>query len=390
MTRFDTLRRADELYGLPEYVKSAAAIDESIAEAEENELVDTAFADSCERQFPVHNKVAAYLSAVKFAEQRLAEAAEDDVQVVKNIFDAAERFGVLDDVTAVLGKAADQAIKSSAAIKYAIDDQKENLKLFRVDTPEAAINSLGEFYGARYQLPLAHRKSAAAAILNGINGQSVSSSLDPARIYATKLANANPVCSGSSAASACWTRAEMLRKIDPDAYTMMDKLAHTLATRETVSGDEVHQLLEDLEKVDLMSGLYNQYGRSMRLPEEIMLAEDIVGTKSASEKTEDKIFLSCGLVVPVEVISRCGFNPFNFAGIPEKAAADTQGNFDIRSATEVLKLASPTTSSKYVQAIQADSGPGRQKIASTNRRVLDLDTLTSTTVNDGIFNFKTP
>jgi len=198
------------------------------------------------------------------------------------------------------------------------------------------------------------------------------------------------VCSGGTAAAAFWTRAEMMRRTDPAVYSEMDKLARDLAARETVSGDEVHNLMNDLEQIDLMSGLYHQYGRSMRLPEEIMLAEDISGTKIASAEPQDpaRIFLAGGLTVPVEVVRRCGFDPFGFAGIPEKVAADQSGSFNVKAAAVALEAVSAETAAKYVHAIAAHQGPGRQKMAAQRKSVIDFHPVTTPESND-IFNFST-
>lgn len=277
----------DQLFGLPEFVKSASA--------ETQALPSTVYGDPYRRLYPCHTKAATWLSQTYFLmNQHLYDSKEAGL-IQERIKKAADYFGM----EGLINNLADkwQAANTQQGVKDAdyalvVEHDGQTIKRMPLNSPDAIKASAAFFVQNRKNYPYEWRKTAARNILKVSNGVGI----DPQTYETIEKSAGYGFSDPNKISEAISERAALLPDRHSELHASMMKLSEdvkTLVPRPLF----LMKVAESMDTIDREIGLNKFYDNGIQLPEDVCFEWN---EKTASESISGFIKLTTGNAWPVE------------------------------------------------------------------------------------------
>ena len=288
------------LYSPPDYVKSASHADR----CGEAELPPRCYADQRNRLYPCHTPAATWLSSVFFLEKCGSMNSADKAEIAARLMQAAQYFGIAADVAVLAARmeknaSDDETALPDSAFAYVCQRGGRKERHLPLRNPREVQAAASWFCKYRQHFPFEDRQKIAQAILARASRFQVELSerdtLEKSAGYGycpqadmiTTLENR----AYASKATHPELAAELVRLADKLRQTPLDARDHTTRCK----------LAAVLDQYDRTTGLAQQYGDVLRLPEEHLFQ---VTEKVAKDFASKHFALTNGSVYEKSDLSR--------------------------------------------------------------------------------------
>jgi hypothetical protein len=290
-------------YGLTTVVPPPDFVKTSEFDSEETikSLRTEAFGDVIGEHYPLHNKSAAWLSALYFYGQPTDLPESRKKEASSRIDSHMEFYGLKDELNRIK-----EAFSPREEVidKFAID--MGDVKRCPCHTKEAATKSATWLYENRLKFPLSIKRSAAALILKEADLTQV----DPkVASYVERLAMADVYTAPiSDITNALNSRLRYLRKsakikaspVGQDIVGALRDLHDTMLSESDGLCEKAADMAETIENVDLLLGVSDKWGKGFDAPEDICLK---VSTAKLAEEKASQVSLTNGKSVDLSSLS---------------------------------------------------------------------------------------
>ena len=253
--------------------KTAAAYEDTSAD-DAGKLPARAFADSVNREYPVHTKEAAVLSAAYFFAEHPDDTGPETVR--EGLAKAAAFWDVEDEIAQIRS---DLSVERRQP-KYALDLQLDGavLRHFPWHDKASLEKTAADFVSNRHNLPRVARVTTADNLLaaQGETSSKFASDVEAAVERCSGLG----VLDGDKAAEAVMERSYRLRK-HAEHKESVKKLAQVVGLLDADDADAFKTAVDAFSAFDEETGLARQYGRGMLLPEDALAADVSLAEKKA-------------------------------------------------------------------------------------------------------------
>jgi len=320
---------------IPEFVKTASV--EELDPEQLSSLPDHAFADPKTRQYPVHTKAAAFVSAYRYLHDSVFEGKGDD-KITQELMKFASVWGIEPEVKAVTEKLAAEIepyvndIPDDKFILVYTDDAGVTHRQFLALDAETTKKAAVQFFHQRHLYPLDQRRELSAKFNEKLaTFNPVMSGRDDAMFAKAYLdaMKASPGCPGYDASAAIDIRRHLIG--NHETCKELEKTAKAVRSRDHLTPEETSKLASLLDAMDMEQGLYVMYGkRGLKLPEDDLYAH--FGT--VAEQAHTRVKLASGSEFDRSDFEKVGSAPFDV--LPETLdVVYVDGTFDVDAAVKV-------------------------------------------------------
>ena len=287
---------------MPAFVKAAALTDPT----EVAKLPNAVFADPVNRKFPLHTKVATWLSQLYFLENRHKYATAESARVQEKISNAGRYFGITGDI-----KQAAQAWEThqqdapaelpDADFAIVVDHEDQKIRRFPINNPVNIKAAAAHLYGNRMNYPYDWRLVAARKILHKAAELEVKDIEPELHEYLTKAAGFGSTAP-ALAAEKLGSRFLMLPEKDKDIKVKTAKLAKAVQGMNGIpSPNEMIKLARIVDRLDREYGFYQYYDQGVETPEEMFFT---LNEKKATIIRDGYFQLTTGTYVPFTALDK--------------------------------------------------------------------------------------
>lgn len=298
-TSHQMLFKISKLVPMPDFVKNAAPADPNDSATLPRQI----FADSINRKFPCHTKVATWLSQLYFLESRHMYPTRRASEVQDRISKAAAYFAISGDVKS----ASDEWSKHQVTTRelgdgdYAIvtEHNGKKIRTLPISNPQDVVKAASTIVQNRKNYPFDLRHIAARKILHKASELQVQLD-DHIENYLYKAAGFGTT-TPERAAEKLGLRVLMMPKSASDMRTRGAKLAKAVAGMEEIPIKELVKLAQLIDRVDAEFDIRHHYDEGVETPEEIFFE---LTEKRASRVKDSYVQLTTGTLLPIEVIGK--------------------------------------------------------------------------------------
>lgn len=331
-----TLYKYSSVHSLPSYVKTAHTLDQ---EEDISKLPATAFA-APGRRLPVHTKAATWLSYMSAVVDGVKP--ELKAHVMARLDKAAKYWGIQADCEEI-AENHEKTANETVPVEYALEASHhgEPVTMWPMGNLKHAAEML---INDRSLVPYGWRKQAARRILKKAEEQKID--LGNSKESVEKTAGF-----GSAPAEkiAAHLRMRAYGTRNKDVRERATKMAEVLATRSTpLDAEELEKTAEAIDTLDRLDGAYQQYGRGVTLPEDVVFATT---QSQARKEASDQIRLTNGSVVLASDLRNKSAETFSALGDDFVDLIEGEnGNVDIAKAAEVVPTLPMDDANLFVSA----------------------------------------
>ena len=296
------LYRIRSLVEMPGFVKDAALTDS----ADVKELPNAVFADPVRRKFPLHTKVATWLSQLYFLENRHKYATPRASRVQVKISNAGKYFGIAGDIkkAAQTWETHQQTAPTNlpdANYAIVIEHEGQTIRRFPINNPVNIKSAAAHLFGNRMHYPYNWRLIAARKILHKAAELEVQDIEPEIHAYLTKAAGFGSTAP-SIAAEKIGQRFLMIPETEKDLKVKTAKLAKAVAGMNGVpTPADMIKLAQIVDRLDREHGLYKYYDQGVETPEEMFFT---LTEKKATLFRDGYFWLATGTFVPFAALDR--------------------------------------------------------------------------------------
>lgn len=277
------LHTVESVFGTPDFVKQAAPT--SV------DLPNTVYADTVNKLYPCHTKVATWLSQTYFLMNRHLYSTEKAAQVQGRIVKAAEYFGMeglINGLETRWQQFNHPAVKD-ADYALVVEHEGQKIKRMPLTGPEAIKASAAFFAQNRSKYPYEWRKSAARKIL--ARAVAEDAQLDGSTLEILNKSAGYGFNAPQNIGQALRERAALLSDRKSEAHDQTVKLAEALATAPISNVSVMQKIAAVIDVVDRELGLTKYYDKGLSLPEDVCFE---YGEKEAADAANGWVKLTTG------------------------------------------------------------------------------------------------
>lgn len=282
----------DRLCGLPDFVKTAADDSKETIQA----LPNSVFADTANRKFPCHTKIATWLANAYFQQNKHLYPKEQAQRIQGSIDKFASWFKIASIVNdhnkrweKVANFGAPDMRDEDFALVYTLDT---GVKVRRMPMPNAlSVKEAGEYlYANRFMYTYPMRKQAAKKILERVieaeEKMSKTGSYNTGLAFNFDTREYLLKAAGVGATTTTWASEKIAQRslMMPDKSPYRAKLAElskSVKEWQNPSRDAYIKLAEAIDAVDRETGIFNHYQDGIDLPEEIFFQVSVKQAEAA-------------------------------------------------------------------------------------------------------------